>query len=113
MKESNVILTPLFQADVELKYRPAIVLRVTPLPYQDLFVCGVSTQLNQYVPEFDEIISPSDVDFASSGLHSESLIRLGFLGVVPQRLVRGILGTISRERHTRLLQKLVSYLIDS
>ena len=113
MKESEVILTPLFQADVELKYRPAIVLRKMPLPYQDLFVCGVSTQLNQYVPEFDEIISPSDNDFASSGLHSESIIRLGFLGVVPQRMVRGSLGNISKERHKRLLQKLVSYLTDS
>ena len=62
MKESDVILTPLFQADVDIKYRPAIVLREMPLPYQDLLVCGVSTQLNQYVPEFDEIISPSDTN---------------------------------------------------
>lgn len=113
MKESDVILTPLFQSDAEQKYRPAIVLREMPLPYQDLLVCGISTQLNQIIPDFDEIISPADVDFASSGLHSESLIRLSFLGVVPQRLVRGTLGTISKKRHNRLLQKLVSYLTDS
>ena len=113
MKESDVILTPLFQTDAELKYRPAIVLREMPLPYKDLLVCGISTQLNQNIPCFDEIISPADVDFASSGLHSESLIRLGFLGVVPRRLVRGTLGTISKERHIRLLQKLAIYLTDS
>lgn len=107
-----MILTPLFQADAELKYRPAIVLREMPLSYKDLLVCGISTQLNQNIPGFDEIISPADVDldFASSGLHSESLIRLGFLGVVPRRLGRGTLGTISKERHIRLLQKLASYL---
>ncbi len=113
MKESDVILTPLFQADAELKYRPAIVLREMPLSYKDLLVCGISTQLNQNIPGFDEIISPVDVDFASSELHSESLIRLGFLGVVPRRLVRGTLGTISKERHIRLLQKLAIYLTDS
>lgn len=41
MRESDVILAPLFQADEELKYRPAIILRVMPLPYRDLLVCGV------------------------------------------------------------------------
>ncbi len=110
MRESDVILVPLSQADEELKYRPAIVLREMPMPYRDLFVCGVSTNLNQYVQGFDDIISPVDADFTRSGLHSESLIRLSFLGVVPRRLVRGILGSISDERHKRLLQKLIDYL---
>lgn len=110
MKESDVILAPLVQADEELKYRPAIVLREMPMPYRDLLVCGVSTRLDQYMLELDDIISPADVDFASSGLHTESLIRLGFLGVVPRRLMRGMLGSISDERHKRLWQKLVDYL---
>ena len=110
MKESDVILVPFLQADEELKYRPAIVLREMPMPYRDILVCGVSTNLNQYVQGFDDIISPVDADFTRSGLHSESLIRLGFLGVVPRRLVRGILGNISDERHERLLRKLIDYL---
>lgn len=33
MKESDVILAPLSQADEELKYRPAIILREMPIPY--------------------------------------------------------------------------------
>ena len=110
MQESNVILVPLLQADEELKYRPAIVLREMPMPYRDLLVCGVSTNLNQYVQDFDDIISPVDADFTSSGLRSASLIRLSFLGVIPRRLVRGILGSISDERHKRLLQWLIDYL---
>ena len=32
MKESDVILAPLFQSDEELKYRPVIVLREMPIP---------------------------------------------------------------------------------
>ena len=110
MKESDVILVPLLQADEELKYRPAIALREMPMPYRDLLVCGVSTNLNQYIQGFDDIISPFDADFTLSGLHSESLIRLSFLGVVPRRQVRGILGSISDERHKRLLQRLIDYL---
>ena len=113
MKGSDVILAPLFQADVELKYRPAIVLQEMPPPYRDLLVCGVSTRLNQYIQGFDDIISPADSDFTSSGLHSESLIRLNFLGVIPRQLVRGKLGNISDERHKRLLRRLIDYLINT
>lgn len=113
MKESDVILVALVQADEELKYSPAIVLREMPMPYRDLLVCGVSRRLNQYMQGLDDIISPADADFVSSGLHAESLIRLGFLGVVPRRLVRGMLGSISDERHKRLLQRLVDYLTNA
>lgn len=111
MKESDVILAQLSQADEELKYRPAIVLREMPTPYRDLLVCGVSTNLNQYVHGFDDIISPTDVDFTLSGSHSESLVRLSFLAVIPRRRVRGTIGSISEERHKRLIQRLVDYLI--
>ena len=90
MKESDVILAPLPQADEELKYRPAIVIREMPIPYRDqVLVCGVSTNLNQYIQGFDDIISPTDADFMLSGLRSESLIRLSFLAVIPRRFVRG------------------------
>jgi len=109
MKEGDVILTPVPQADGELKDRPAIFLREMP-PYQDLLVCGVSTQLHQYVKDFDEIISPANADFKSSGLLSKSLIRLGFLAVLPRRRVLGSIGSISAKRHKRLLRKLSDYL---
>ena len=58
MMEGDVVLTPIPQADGRVKNRPAIVLREM-LPYHDLLVCGVSTQLKQYVKDFDEIISSS------------------------------------------------------
>ena len=110
MKEGDVILTSVPQADGKLKDRPAVFLREMP-PYQDLLVCGVSTQLHQYVKDFDEIISPADADFKSSGLLSESLIRLGFLAVLPRHRILGSIGTISSERHNRLLRKLSDYLV--
>jgi mRNA interferase MazF len=88
MKEGDVVLTPVPQADGSTKNRPAILLPEFP-PYKDFLVCAVSTQLHQEVKAFDEIISTSDPDFASRGLKSESLIRLGFLAMLPQVKNRG------------------------
>lgn len=110
MNEGNVILTPLPQSDGTTKNRPAIFLREMP-PFNDLLVCGVSTQLRQEVKDFDELISPNDADFAASGLIRESLIRLGFLAVLPRAQISGTIGSISAERHKRLLEKLSAYLL--
>ncbi len=112
MKEGEVILTPVPQADGKIKNRPAIILREMP-PYRDLLVCGVSTQLHQYVSDFDEIISPTDADYTSSGLGSASVIRLGFLALLPRKNIAGSIGTISSERHKRLLKTLSDYLIEN
>jgi mRNA interferase MazF len=104
MTEGDVVLTLVPQADGTIKNRPAVFLREMP-PFKDLLVCGVSTQLRQEVKSFNELISPSDADFVSSGLVRESLIRLGFLAVVPRNQVAGKIGSISPERHKRLLER--------
>ena len=109
MKESDVVIVAMPQADGSVKNRPAIILRAMP-PFQDMLVCGVSSQLRQEVKDFDEIISPTDSDFAVSSLVGKSLIRLGFLTVVPQSQIVGVIGSISPARHQRLLEKLSSYL---
>jgi mRNA interferase MazF len=109
MKEGNLILTPIPQADGKPKNRPAVVLREMP-KYRDFLVCGVSTQLKQYLPNFDEIISPNDRDFAATGLLAPSVIRLGFLAVIKRSNVIGSIGSISPDRHQRLLQNLSDYL---
>jgi mRNA interferase MazF len=109
MKEGDVILTPLPQADGQIKNRPAIFLREMP-PFQDILVCGVSTQLHQMAPDFDEVIARRDGDFSASGLIAESLIRLGFLAVLPRKNIVGSIGAIATERHARLLRKLSHHL---
>jgi mRNA interferase MazF len=109
MKEGDVVLTPLPQADGKIKNRPAIFLREMP-PFQDILVCGVSTQLHQIAPDFDETIIRQDSDFSTSGLIAESLIRLGFLAVLPRKNIVGSIGAIEPERHARLLRKLSRHL---
>ncbi len=109
MTEGDVALTPLPQADGRTKPRPAILLRQMP-PFGDWLVCGVSTQLHHEVGGFDETIEPSHPDFRGSGLKAPSLIRLGFLVVLPADRLLGVLGSISPERHARLLQRLGTFL---
>jgi mRNA interferase MazF len=110
MKEGDLIVIPMPQADGVVKNRPAIILREMP-PFQDVLVCGVSTQLRQAVKDFDEVISINDTDFVTSGLKTESLIRLRFLVVIPRSKIAGSIGSISSERHSRLLRALSDYLV--
>ncbi len=112
MKEGNVVLTSVPQANGIVKNRPAIILREMPR-FHDVLVCGVSTQLHQQVPGFDESIAPTDTDFVASGLKAASLVRPGFLAVVPRQDIIGAIGAIAPERHTRLLKTLSDYLLHS
>ena len=105
-----MVLTPVPQANGLLKNRPAIILREMPR-FHDMLVCGVSTQLHQQVHGFDELIALTDTDFAVSGLKAASLVRLGFLAVIPRREILGSIGSIAPERHQRLLRTLSDYLL--
>jgi mRNA interferase MazF len=112
MRESDVVLTVIAQADGKRKNRPALLLRKMPR-YGDFLVCGISTQLHQVIPDFDEIIEVDDVDFIESGLRQASLVRLSFLAVVRQQTLLGVLGSVSADRHQRLLSNLSLYLRSS
>jgi mRNA interferase MazF len=110
MKEGDLVLTPLPQADGQVKNRPAVVLCVMP-GHGDLLVCGVSTQVHQAVAGFDEVVKPEDADFTSSDLRSASVIRLGFLATLPASNFIGSIGEIASDRHHRLLDRLSRYLV--
>jgi mRNA interferase MazF len=109
MIEGDVVLAPLPQANGQIKNRPAIALRQMP-PFADWLVCGVSTQLHQIASGFDEIIDAQASDFATSGLKSVSLIRLGFLAIIPAASFLGTIGKIAPDRHRRLLGRLSKHL---
>jgi mRNA interferase MazF len=65
MTEGDLLLTSLVQSDGEIKRRPTVFLRRMP-GFGDFLVCGISTQLQQEIPDFDEIID--SCDFVVSGL---------------------------------------------
>ena len=105
MKPGDVVLAQLRQADGMVKTRPALVLGEMP-PFADFLLCGVSTQLRHEVAGFDEVMNPTHDNFNGSGLVAASLIRLGFLAVLPRREVLGSIGSISPERLQRMVQRL-------
>ncbi|MBK9155160.1 MAG: transcriptional regulator [Chloracidobacterium sp.] len=110
MKEGDVVIIAMPQADGGVKNRPVIFLREMP-PFQDALVCGVSSQLRHEVKGFDEIVSPNDDDFEASGLVGASLIRLGFLTVIAHNKIIGSIGSIFPDRHRQLLERLSNHLI--
>jgi mRNA interferase MazF len=109
MSEGRVVIVSLRQADGDIKLRPAVLLRIMP-PFNDMLVCGISSQLQHHVPNFDEVIRTTDDDYAASGLKTSSLIRLGFLNTLPLLDYKGVLGQISQERLQRLQKNLSAYL---
>lgn len=109
MNEGDVVISPFRMAGGGVKNRPAVLLRVMP-PFGDFLICGISQQLRQEVAGFDELISSSDADFQESGLLNPSLIRLGYLALLPEREFLGDIGSISSTRHRRLLRRLGDYL---
>jgi mRNA interferase MazF len=109
MKEGDIVLVALPQADGRIKYRPALILRKMP-PFGDFLVCGISTQIHQAVPGFDEIVEDKSDDFPASGLRAPSLIRLGFLAMLESVNSPGIVGSISIDRYKCVIEKLCTYL---
>jgi 3-deoxy-manno-octulosonate cytidylyltransferase (CMP-KDO synthetase) len=105
VKPGRIIITPLPQADGMIKPRPVLVLQELR-PFDDLLVCGISTQLRHFAPNFDELVRQSDADFPDSGLQEDSLIRLGFLATIPRSKVKGYVGRVSETRLRRLLFQL-------
>lgn len=109
MNEGDVVLTVLPQADGRLKHRPAAALRKMP-PFDDWLVCGITTQRHHEAEGFDDPIGPEHDDYTASGLKAPSLIRLGFLAVLPEGRLLGVIGSLGQERHRRLLDRLCDHL---
>jgi len=92
------------------KYRPVLLLSKLPDPFDDWLICAITSQLRHEVKEWDEQIERADDDFKRSGLRVLSLIRIGKLATVEERVLEGVLGEISAERLVRILGKIRGHL---
>jgi len=109
VNEGQVILIAMPQSDDRDKRRPALILRRMP-EFNDLLVCGISSRLSRAVPDFDLVLSSGSDDYARSGLVADSVIRLGYLTVIPASKASGAIGSVSRSTHQMLIEKLCAYL---
>jgi mRNA interferase MazF len=107
----DVVLIPLPQVGGGAsKLRPALVLTNLPGPYENLLLCGVSTQLQHLQGNWDELVDARDVDYASSGLHQPSVIRLSYLYAADPSEISGVIGAIDPSRLDRVRQRLSDHL---
>ena len=111
MTPGDVVLIPLPQVGGGAsKLRPALLLAELPGPYQNLLLCGVSTQIQQLQANWDELLQTGDVDYVSSGVHHPSAIRLSYLYAADPREIAGVIGRIDSSRLQRLRQRLADHL---
>lgn len=92
------------------KLRPALLIRKLPGRYNDWLICMISSQIDQEIPGFDEIIAINDPDFNNSGLKSPSLVRIGRLAVVNADILIGKIGGIDDKRLARIRGNLSQWL---
>jgi mRNA interferase MazF len=112
MKPGDVVLIRLPQvAGGPPKLRPALVLAKLPGPFQNVLICGISTQLQDLQADWDELVEPKDTDFSASGLHRVSAIRLSYLYSTDSSEISGAIGRINSERLFRLLNRLSNLLV--
>lgn len=96
----------------EGKSRPALLIAKVPGNFDDWLTCMVSTQLQQAIEGFDEIISLEEPDFVQSGLKATSVIRVGRVGVLSGDIFDGAVGTISAERLQRIKSRIAKWIKD-
>jgi mRNA interferase MazF len=109
-RAGQIVLTPFPYTDLSTtKLRPVLMLRQASR-FDDWLVCMVSSQAHQAETDLDEIISPTDTDFADSGLKVPSVLRLSRLAVLDGSLLLGSIGAISEERLGRVRQRLAKWM---
>ena len=103
IREGQIVLFRFPPTDqTAAKLRPALVLRRAPGPFDDWLVSMVSSQLEQEIPAFDEVLTHNAPDFAGSGLKVPSVIRLARLAMAERSVLRGAIGQIAPDRLQRI-----------
>ena len=111
IQEGQVVLFRFPQTDqTEGKLRPALILRKSPGPYDDWLICMISSQLSQQIPEFDEVLTEKDSDFARSGLKNSSVIRISRIAIVDSSILLGTIGEIDPHRLSLIKKRLSDWL---
>lgn len=111
MKPGDIVLIRFPQTDLQAgKLRPALVVAIAPGHHTDLLLALITSRISQAVPQFDEIIDPSDSDYATSGLKVRSAVRLARLATVESSVINARLGHISSKRLQLIRKQLIRWL---
>ena len=107
ISEGQIVLFRFPYTDLQNgKIRPALVISKLPGNFNDWLICMISSQTDQMVPEYDEIITTDDHDFLQSGLKMTSLFRICRLAVIDGDILLGAIGQIDMQRLLRIKNNL-------
>ena len=95
----------------EGKLRPVLLIARVPGDFPDWLVAMVSSQLEQAIPEVDEVIRKEDADFPVSGLKQSSAIRIGRLAIANAEFFLGEIGEISGERLAGIRRRIADWIL--
>ena len=109
MTPGDIVLVAMPTRKGKTKKRPALVLQVMR-PFDDVLVCGISSQLQYEVKNFDIILDEDTADFRHTGLKKPSLIRLGYITTIAKSKIPGKIGTVPKSVFKELIERLVIYL---
>lgn len=111
MKPGDIVLIRFPQSDLEVgKLRPALIIAVAPGRHADLLLALITSQTQQAVPKFDEMIEADDADYKLTGLKVRSVVRLARLASVESNVINARLGRISEKRLAQIKSRLVDWL---
>ena len=111
IQEGRIVLFKFPQTDQPSgKLLPALVLRKLPGRFDDWLICMISSQLSQQLENFDVIVGEDDADFETSGLKTDSVIRVSRLAVVSSAILLGSIGTISEDRLSLIRNRILKWI---
>lgn len=111
MKPGDIVLLPFPQANLKVgKLRPALIIATIPGHHADLLIALMTSRTHLTVPEFDEVIDPSDRDFSKTGLKVRSVVRLGRLTSVHPSVIDSHIGYVSSKRLRQIKERIADWM---
>ncbi|MCT7950786.1 type II toxin-antitoxin system PemK/MazF family toxin [Ancylothrix sp. C2] len=92
------------------KLRPVLCLTNPVGKYEHILFAIITSKIPSDLMETDIVLNSSHPDFASSGLHKESTLRLDHLITLRKSMIRRELGVLSPDTQTLIADKLCNFL---
>ncbi len=104
IQEMQIWIAIIQQSNGERKRRPVVILK--QMPNNDYLVSAISSQTRQEIQGFDVFLQPTSLN----GLNTNSIVRLSLVSTLAENELFGMIGTITSEQHTILLERISTYL---
>ncbi|HLD79734.1 MAG: hypothetical protein A3I11_07645 [Elusimicrobia bacterium RIFCSPLOWO2_02_FULL_39_32] len=111
-KQGDIVLVPFPFTDLTTtKKRPAVIISSERFnkKYNDVIVVAITSQIPESISEEEILLSP--IEQKESGLPKTSLIKIGKISTIDQRLIRKKLGTIPRTTYKKLIDAIDTIIV--